>query len=105
MNEHVGDTLDEMVGFKLRHGGVARSCGVIRRGLDGSYDFVKPALEAVGAEIVFHKVTQKPVEAIVICHIAEWYPLFWVARKSGIDSCELSVLCALRVVSYATETT
>ena len=70
----------------------------------GSYDFVKPALEAVGAEIVFHKVTQKP-EASVICHFAKWDPVFWIARKSCIDSCELSVLCALRIVSDATETT
>jgi molybdopterin molybdotransferase len=61
VNEHVGDTLGEMVGFLNR---------VMEASLDlvissgavsmGSYDFVRPALEAVGAEIVFHKVTQKP---------------------------------------------
>ena len=61
VNEHVGDTLDEMINF-LRHAMDASLDLVISSGAVsmGSYDFVKPALEAIGAQIVFHKVKQKP---------------------------------------------
>ena len=61
VNEHVGDTLDEMVNF-LKNAMEASIDLLISSGAVsmGSYDFVKPALEAIGARIVFHKVKQKP---------------------------------------------
>ena len=61
VSEHVGDQLEAMVDFLNR--AMAKdldalvSSGAVSM---GQYDFVKPALEAIGAEIVFHKVTQKP---------------------------------------------
>ena len=61
VSEHVGDTLDAMTGFLHRvmdeSLDLVVSSGAVSM---GRYDFVKPALEAVGAEIVFHKVMQKP---------------------------------------------
>ena len=61
VSEHVGDTLDAMVAFlnrvMLESLDVVVSSGAVSM---GRYDFVKPALEAVGANIIFHKVTQKP---------------------------------------------
>jgi molybdopterin molybdotransferase len=61
VSEHVGDSLEAMVDFlnraMARDLNVLVSSGAVSM---GQYDFVKPALEAIGAEIIFHKVTQKP---------------------------------------------
>lgn len=61
VSEHVGDSLEAMVDFLNRSMNenldVLVSSGAVSM---GSYDFVKPALQAIGAEMVFHKVTQKP---------------------------------------------
>ncbi|MDB4021507.1 molybdopterin molybdotransferase MoeA [Litorivicinus sp.] len=61
LSAHVGDTLDAMTEF-LREAMDASLDLVISSGAVsmGSYDFVKPALEAIGAKIIFHKVAQKP---------------------------------------------
>lgn len=61
ISEHVGDTLDAMVGFLHRAMDASLDLVVSSGAVSmGRYDFVKPALEAVGATLIFHKVTQKP---------------------------------------------
>lgn len=61
VSEHVGDTLEAMVGFLEKVMAASLDLVVSSGAVSmGRYDFVKPALEAVGAELVFHKVTQKP---------------------------------------------
>ena len=61
LSEHIGDTLESMVAF-LKKAMVSGAHLVMSSGAVsmGSYDFVKPALQMIGAEIIFHKVTQKP---------------------------------------------
>ncbi len=60
-SEHVGDSLDAMIDFLHRAMAMSLDLVVSSGAVSmGSYDFVRPALEAVGAEIHFHKVAQKP---------------------------------------------
>ena len=101
VNEHVGDTLDEMVGFLNR---------VMEESLDlvvssgavsmGSYDFVKPALEAVGAEIVFHKVTQKPGKPLLFAILPNGTLYFGLPGNpvSTVVNCRFYVHYALSVM-------
>ena len=101
VNEHVGDTLDEMVGFLNR---------VMEASLDlvissgavsmGSYDFVRPALEAVGAEIVFHKVTQKPGKPLLFAILPNGTLYFGLPGNpvSTVVNCRFYVYHALSVM-------
>lgn len=61
VSEHVGDSLEAMLDFLHRamaeHLDLIVSSGAVSM---GNYDFVRPALEAVGADIRFHRVAQKP---------------------------------------------
>ena len=101
VNEHVGDTLDEMVAF-LNHAMNASLDLVISSGAVsmGSYDFVKPALEAVGAEIVFHKVTQKPGKPLLFAILPNGTLYFGLPGNpvSTVVNCRFYVHYALSVM-------
>ena len=101
VNEHVGDTLDEMVGF-LNRGMEASLDLVVSSGAVsmGSYDFVKPALEAVGAEIVFHKVTQKPGKPLLFAILPNGTLYFGLPGNpvSTVVNCRFYVHYALSVM-------
>jgi len=70
VNTHVGDTLEAMVGY-IEDAMAANADLVVSSGAVsmGNYDFVKPALEAVGAEVIFHKVTQKPGKPLLFARL------------------------------------
>lgn len=70
LNTHVGDTLDAMVHY-IESAMAAQADLVVSSGAVsmGNYDFVKPALEAVGAELIFHKVTQKPGKPLLFAKL------------------------------------
>ncbi len=101
VNEHVGDTLDEMVGFLNRvmepSLDLVVSSGAVSM---GSYDFVKPALEAVGAEIVFHKVTQKPGKPLLFAILPNGTLYFGLPGNpvSTVVNCRFYVNYALSVM-------
>ena len=101
VNEHVGDTLDEMVGFLNRvmeaSLDLVTSSGAVSM---GSYDFVKPALEAVGAEIVFHKVTQKPGKPLLFAILPNGTLYFGLPGNpvSTVVNCRFYVHYALSVM-------
>jgi len=101
VNEHVGDTLDEMVAFLNRAMDasldVVISSGAVSM---GSYDFVKPALEAVGAEIVFHKVTQKPGKPLLFAILPNGTLYFGLPGNpvSTVVNCRFYVHYALSVM-------
>jgi molybdopterin molybdotransferase len=101
VNEHVGDTLDEMVGF-LRRAMDASLDLVISSGAVsmGSYDFVKPALEAVGAQIIFHKVTQKPGKPLLFAILPNGTLYFGLPGNpvSTVVNCRFYVHYALGVM-------
>jgi molybdopterin molybdotransferase len=101
VNEHVGDTLDEMVAF-LNCAMDASLDLVISSGAVsmGSYDFVKPALEAVGAEIVFHKVTQKPGKPLLFAILPNGTLYFGLPGNpvSTVVNCRFYVHYALSVM-------
>ncbi len=101
INEHVGDTLEEMVGFLNRvmdeSLDLVVSSGAVSM---GSYDFVKPALEAVGAEIVFHKVTQKPGKPLLFAILPNGTLYFGLPGNpvSTVVNCRFYVHHALSVM-------
>lgn len=101
VSEHVGDTLNEMVGF-LNRAMEASLDLVISSGAVsmGSYDFVKPALEAVGAEIVFHKVTQKPGKPLLFAILPNGTLYFGLPGNpvSTVVNCRFYVHYALSVM-------
>ena len=101
INEHVGDTLEEMVGFLNRvmdeSLDLVVSSGAVSM---GSYDFVKPALEAVGAEIVFHKVTQKPGKPLLFAILPNGTLYFGLPGNpvSTVVNCRFYIHHALSVM-------
>ncbi|MGB2332183.1 MAG: molybdopterin molybdotransferase MoeA [Litorivicinaceae bacterium] len=101
INDHVGDTLEEMVGFLNRvmdeSLDLVVSSGAVSM---GSYDFVKPALEAVGAEIVFHKVTQKPGKPLLFAILPNGTLYFGLPGNpvSTVVNCRFYVHHALSVM-------
>ena len=101
VNEHVGDTLDEMINF-LRHAMDASLDLVISSGAVsmGSYDFVKPALEAIGAQIVFHKVKQKPGRPLLFAILPNGTLYFGLPGNpvSTVVNCRFYVHYALSVM-------
>ena len=100
-NEHVGDTLDEMVSF-LGHAMEESLDLVISSGAVsmGSYDFVKPALEAIGAQIVFHKVKQKPGKPLLFAILPNGTLYFGLPGNpvSTVMNCRFYVHFALSVM-------
>lgn len=101
VNEHVGDTLDEMVGFLNRVMEASLDLVVSSGAVSmGSYDFVKPALEAVGAEIVFHKVTQKPGKPLLFAILPNGTLYFGLPGNpvSTVVNCRFYVHYALSVM-------
>ena len=70
VNQHVGDSLDEMTGY-IKDAMAAEADLVVSSGAVsmGNYYFVKPALEAIGAELIFHKVTQKPGKPLLFARL------------------------------------
>ena len=101
VNEHVGDTLDEMVGFLNRVMEASLDLVVSSGAVSmGSYDFVKPALEAVGAEIVFHKVTQKPGKPLLFAILPNGSLYFGLPGNpvSTVVNCRFYVHYALSVM-------
>jgi len=66
----------------------------------GSYDFVKPALEAVGAQIVFHKVTQKPGKPLLFAILPNGTLYFGLPGNpvSTVVNCRFYVHYALGVM-------
>lgn len=70
LNTHVGDTLEAMVQY-IESAMQAQADLVVSSGAVsmGNYDFVKPALEAIGAELIFHKVTQKPGKPLLFAKL------------------------------------
>lgn len=101
VNERVGDTLDEMVSF-LEHAMEASLDLVISSGAVsmGSYDFVKPALDAVGAQIVFHKVKQKPGKPLLFAILPNGALYFGLPGNpvSTVVNCRFYVHFALSVM-------
>lgn len=101
VNEHVGDTLDQMVNF-LKRAMEASLDLVISSGAVsmGSYDFVKPALEAIGAQIVFHKVKQKPGKPLLFAILPNGTLYFGLPGNpvSTVVNCRFYVHYALSVM-------
>ena len=101
VNEHVGDTLDEMVNF-LKNAMEASLDLVVSSGAVsmGSYDFVKPALEALGAQIVFHKVKQKPGRPLLFAILPNGTLYFGLPGNpvSTVVNCRFYVHYALSVM-------
>ena len=100
-NEHVGDTLDEMVAFLNRAMDASLDLVISSGAVSmGSYDFVKPALEAVGAEIVFHKVTQKPGKPLLFAILPNGTLYFGLPGNpvSTVVNCRFYVHYALSVM-------
>ena len=101
VNEHVGDTLDEMVNF-LKNAMEASLDLVVSSGAVsmGSYDFVKPALEALGAQIVFHKVKQKPGRPLLFAILPNGSLYFGLPGNpvSTVVNCRFYVHYALSVM-------
>ncbi len=103
VNEHVGDTLDEMVGFLNRVMETSLDLVVSSGAVSmGSYDFVKPALEAVGADIVFHKVTQKPGKPLLFAILPNGTLYFGLPGNpvSTVVNCRFYVHYALSVMQH-----
>ena len=101
VNEHVGDTLDEMVAFLNRAMDASLDLVISSGAVSmGSYDFVKPALEAVGAEIVFHKVTQKPGKPLLFAILPNGTLYFGLPGNpvSTVVNCRFYVHYALSVM-------
>lgn len=101
VNEHVGDTLDEMVAFLNRAMDASLDLVISSGAVSmGSYDFVKPALEAVGAEIVFHKVTQKPGKPLLFAILPNGTLYFGLPGNpvSTVANCRFYVHYALSVM-------
>lgn len=101
VNEHVGDTLDEMVTFLNRAMDASLDLVISSGAVSmGSYDFVKPALEAVGAEIVFHKVTQKPGKPLLFAILPNGTLYFGLPGNpvSTVANCRFYVHYALSVM-------
>lgn len=101
VNEHVGDTLDAMVAFLHRAMDASLDLVVSSGAVSmGSYDFVKPALEKVGAEIVFHKVTQKPGKPLLFAILPNGTLYFGLPGNpvSTVVNCRFYVHYALAVM-------
>ena len=81
--EEIGEKLDALADCQI----VVVSGGVSA----GNYDFVPQALADHGAEVVFHKVSQRPGKPLLFAHAAA--TLLWPARQSAFVS---SVLPPLR---------
>ena len=66
----------------------------------GSYDFVKPALEALGAQIVFHKVKQKPGRPLLFAILPNGSLYFGLPGNpvSTVVNCRFYVHYALSVM-------
>ena len=101
LSEHVGDRLEAMVDFLNRAMeldlNVLVSSGAVSM---GQYDFVKPALEAIGAEIVFHKVTQKPGKPLLFAVLPNGTLYFGLPGNpvSSTANCRFYVQAALAAI-------
>lgn len=101
VNEHVGDTLEEMVGFLDQTMDASLDLVISSGAVSmGSYDFVKPALEAVGAKIIFHKVTQKPGKPLLFAILPNGTLYFGLPGNpvSTVVNCRFYVHYALGVM-------
>ena len=101
LSEHVGDTLDEMVAFLHRAMDASLDLVVSSGAVSmGSYDFVKPALQAVGAQIIFHKVNQKPGRPLLFAVLPNGTLYFGLPGNpvSTVVNCRFYVYYALSVM-------
>lgn len=101
LSEHIEDTLGAMIAFleaamdSKAH--LVMSSGAVSM---GSYDFVKPALDAIGAEIIFHKVTQKPGKPLLFAVLPNNSLYFGLPGNpvSTVVNCRFYVARALSVM-------
>lgn len=101
LSEHVGDSLEAMVEFLHKAMDSSLDLVVSSGAVSmGSYDFVRPALEAVGASIHFHKVAQKPGKPLLFATLPNGTLYFGLPGNpvSSTVNCRFYVHHALAVM-------